>query len=167
MKKQQNNKGFSLIEILVVLVIMVVLVSGAVVAFTNWRAWNLNDCAKKIDTGLSAAKVEAMGRESGSLTIYRDDDDNYWMEVTGENPEMIGDKDIDIYYTDTDGNVDVHVTKTQKLILSYERATGGFKPIQTDPSGVKIFCSSIKITRKDLACQIRLARTTGKHSIVK
>lgn len=165
MNVQKNNKGFSLVEILVVLVIMVVLTSGAVVAFTNWRSWNLDDCVKKLDTGLSSAKVEAMGKEKGELIIHRSSDGTYKMEVTGEEEETIGDEDIRIYYTDSAGNTDVLVTDSKTLTLSYSRATGAFKEISTDASGNKVYCKSIRIERKNLERNIILVKSTGSHYI--
>lgn len=168
--KQDKNKGFSLVEIIVVLAILAILTVAGTAIFLNWRAWNLNDCAKKIDTGLAAAKVDAMGKEDGKLTISLGSDMVYRMEVLGEEQESLGDDRIEIYYhylsnDPAPSDVRKKLEGTDKLELSYNRSSGSFKPIGQDGGGKDIYCNEIEIVRGDRTVRIKLVRSTGNHYI--
>lgn len=161
----KNNKGFSLVELLVVLAIMVIVTAAGIGLFLNWRSWNISDCAKKVDSALDAAKVDAMSKETGYVIFRRGSSGVYEMEVYGEESEVLGDKQIRMYYSDSAGHTDVEITDSKKLMISYDRSTGGFKEIDIDASGSKIYCTQIKVVRKNREIRIELVKSTGKHYI--
>lgn len=166
---QKNDKGFSLVEIIVVLAILAILTVAGTSLFINWRAWNLNDCAKKIDTALDAAKVDAMSKDTGKLTIRLESDGVYRMEIAGEE-EALGDDKVEIYYhylSNDPTPVDVRkkLEGTEVLEFSYNRSDGSFKPFSKDDSGKDIYCTELEIVRKDRTIQIKLVRSTGSHYI--
>lgn len=162
----KNHKGYSLIEVIVVLAIMVIVTVGAGALLYNWKSWNFNDCIKKVDTGLASAKVDCMNKESGSLKIYWDDlKENYYMKVSDEEEEALGDDKMEIFYSDTDGSTDVKITGSTELILSYDRGTGQFNAIKTNASGNPVYCNEIKIKRANRVAYVKLVKSTGKHYI--
>ena len=161
----KNNKGFSLVELLVVLAIMVIVIAAGAGLFLNWRSWNITDCAKKVDSALDAAKVDAMSKETGKVTFKRGSNGICEMEVYGEDSEALGDEHVKMYYSDTDGHSNIEITGATTLTISYDRATGGFKEIGTNASGDKVYCTQIRMVRKDREIRIQLVKSTGKHYI--
>lgn len=164
------DRGFSLIEMVVVLAILAILTIAGTSLFINWRAWNLNDCAKKLDTALSAAKVDAMSKEDGKLTVSLGEDGVYRAQVLGEEEETLGDDKVEIYYHYfTNETVPADVRKklegTDSLVFSYNRSSGSFKPIGKDDAGKDIYCSELEIVRADKVVYIKLVRSTGNHYI--
>lgn len=162
----KDNKGFSLVEMIVILAIIAILTTGGVAAYLNWRAMNLQDCAKKIDMALSATKVDAMSKENSSMTIRLGSEGVYELRVGDEEIETLGDSNIKISYSDTDGHINVPIDGANDLTISYERATGAFKPIETNEAGEAVYCTEIQLERKGKTAQIALVRTTGKHKVL-
>lgn len=164
---ERDNGGYSLIEFIIIITVMLIITLGVGIAFVNWRSWNINDCAKKLNTAMSAAKVEGTSkRNSSGLTIKRNSDDIYVLEENGEETEHLGDEKIKIYYDDSSGATDVEITESDSLSISYDRATGSFKPIRTENIGGtehKIYCKRIVIKRGDKERVITLEQKTGKH----
>lgn len=56
----KNNKGFSLIEIIVVMSILVIMAGVIIPNFTNISQLNLTACAKSVDNNLNKIKVTTL-----------------------------------------------------------------------------------------------------------
>lgn len=163
----RNNKGFSMVEMIVILAIMAILSVGAASMIYSWKSWSVSDTVQKLDVGLSDAKVDCMSKVSGDLHIYKGSDDLYYMNVSGKEDEKLGDDKIKIYYSDSAGNTDEEIDASTDLDITYDRATGGFKEIDTTASGDKIYCKEIKVTRGSHTMIIKLEKLTGNHYIEK
>lgn len=163
----KNNKGFSLVELIVILAIMAILSVGAASMIYSWKSWNVSDTVQKLDVGLSDAKVDCMSKNTGGLRIYKDTDDLYYMSVSGKENEKLGDEHVKIYYSDTNGNTDVEIDGATELNIAYNRGTGGFKEIGINGAGENVYCKEIKVTRGNNTMIIKLERLTGNHYIEK
>ncbi len=157
MDKGKNNKGFSLVEMIIVMAMMVILFVGAGTILLNWRSWNVNDCIEKIDTALGTTKIECMSKEDSSLRIWKESDE-YFLQVGSGEKKRIGDDEIEISYSDgTDTKI---IEGSTDLKLTYDRKDGSYKEIA---SGV--YCTQITVKRQDKTRYIKLVRKTGKHSV--
>ena len=71
-----NNKGFSLVEIIVVIGIIAVVTSVAVYGFGFLSLADCNKCATRINSGLSTARSESMKTVNPTnMFLYRYDGD--------------------------------------------------------------------------------------------
>lgn len=162
----KNNKGFSLVEMIIIIAIMVIVTVGASVAALNWRGSYLSDCVKKIDSGLAAAKVDCMSKETGSLVIrYDSSEELYYMQVSEEEEEQLGDDKIKIYYKTSASSNYVEITESNEITLSFYRATGGFKEKEINGAGTKIYFDNLKVVRAGKEVKIKLEKDTGNYYI--
>lgn len=74
----KNNKGFSLVELIIVIAIMVLMVGGAILSLSMLIGADANQSAKKMDAQLNDIKTGAMSR-AGEYMIVR------YIEVTDAN----------------------------------------------------------------------------------
>lgn len=160
---KKNHKGFSLVEMIVILAIMAIVTAGAGVIVYNYKSWNVSECMQEIDVGLAEAKVDCMSKVSGGLLLSRGSDGCYYMKISDKEEQKIGDDQVKIYYTDSDSGSEIEITDSKTLFISYNRATGAFEPIETNAAGTSVYCKEIKIKRAGRTVVITLEKTTGKH----
>ncbi len=155
-----NNKGMSLVELIVVILIMGVLSAGAVVSLTilfNARATQAIDT---LSTMLVAARTEAMesGNRTVSVTVKTDDDGNMVAvlnvmngnTVTRSESELLGNTGINItvfktYFGETEprkdaaGNNDpahaVTISDDTDVTITFNYNSGGLEISGNDATG--------------------------------
>lgn len=159
----KNNSGFSLVEVIVILAIIAIMTVGAGTMMYSMKTWNLTGSVQKIDVGLADAKADCMNKESGGFRLYKDGS-FYYMEVSGQEKEKLGDERVRIFYTDSSGS-EVEITASTELNISYNRGTGAFKEIGTNGAGTSIYCKEIKLERAGKTAVIKLEKSTGNHYI--
>ncbi len=64
-----NNKGFSLVELVVVVLILAVLSTGIVVGVSYYKTADTTACSKKLVSALEKARLETMSRTEGSVVL--------------------------------------------------------------------------------------------------
>ena len=64
-KSVKNNKGFSLVEMLVVMAILAILTGGAVASISIVNNANVNKAASALDSAFSKARTNGMAKGSG------------------------------------------------------------------------------------------------------
>ena len=70
---KKNNKGFSLVELIVIIAIMAVLTTSIITYIGMIGTAEAKRCANGLSTGLSQTKVCAMSRSKASMIVYSDD----------------------------------------------------------------------------------------------
>ena len=156
----ERNKGFTLVELIVVVAIMaisVAIVSMSISAVSSYRA---KKCANEINALLSECKVNAMSRGDGeSLTLWYKDGSVYG-QLTGKEAEELG-SGVTLSYTKDSDAEDAEPTADigeAKLVIDFERDTGAFKPL----NGTTDYCTSIIVAG---GIRIKLVPGTGHHEI--
>ena len=99
-KKQKNNKGFSLVELIVVIAIMVVLVGVLAPQFIKYveRSRQSTDL-QNVEELKNAVEVEAADKgitTEAVITISKDSKGNFTAKLTGVDPESIGKKEVSL-----------------------------------------------------------------------
>lgn len=137
---EKKNRGFTLVEITVVLAIFAILLAVLVPSLDPVAGFRANRAAISIGAALDRTKTEAMDRLVGEMKLSWTSDGyyiSYYLDrgktgVREEQPEKIASGRMKISYTDSNGTtVNLRKDGTNELILTYDRSTGGFLPIQS------------------------------------
>ena len=137
---EKKNRGFTLVEITVVLAIFAILLAVLVPSLDPVAGFRANRAAISIGAALDRTKTEAMDRLVGEMRLSWTSDGyyiSYYLDrgktgVREEQPEKIASGRMKISYTDSNGTtVNLREDGTNELILTYDRSTGGFLPIQS------------------------------------
>lgn len=137
---EKKNRGFTLIEMTVILAIFVILLAVLVPSLDPVAGFRANRAAISIGAALDRTKTEAMDRLVGEMRLSWTSDGyyiSYYLDrgktgVREEQPEKIASGRMKISYTDSNGTtVNLWEDGTNELILTYDRSTGGFLPIQS------------------------------------
>jgi prepilin-type N-terminal cleavage/methylation domain-containing protein len=174
-----NDQGFSLIELIVVMLILSTLAVGSVTGFHLLNSGSAKNAAMRINASLDLIQIENMTKNNSfTLKIYKaDSSDNYQMVIVTTNslgidslgtPETIELRDgqIEFEYNnsgtwnmaglgDPSNPGDPNV-----MTVGFRKDTGGVK---ADSMGNTV--TRIKITSRGTDCYIRLVTVTGKHFI--
>ena len=137
---EKKNRGFTLVEMTVVLAIFAILLAVLVPSLDPVAGFRANRAASSIGAALDRTKTEAMNRLVGEMKLSWTSDGyyiSYYLDrgktgVKEEQPEKIASGRMKISYTDSNGTtVNLWEEGTNQLILTYDRSTGGFLPIQS------------------------------------
>lgn len=176
----KNNKGFSLIELIIVIAILSILTSVSIVGLGYLYSTNIKSSIKKIDSALQQAQSYTVSKSTGnrdvSMTLQQDGE-NYYVEVKqtpyGASPvtisrEEIGKKNLKVKFIDSNG-AEYMVNSSNPLVVHFDRSTGGL--LNLEGSTYKL--SKIVITTGDTAnfgdstkcCNIEISGVTGKTKV--
>ena len=196
MKKthKMSNKGFTLVELIVVVAIFTILLGIAVPSLNSILGFRVNRAANSIASALDRTKIEASSRLVGEMKLEKRAEGyyiSYYLDrgkvggashVTEDDPEKIAPARTEISYTSSDGSSHV-MAAGDSLILTYDRATGGFLPIQSTvisqeeilndlKAGKDVplqktgtYCTSITVSGGRRYKTLSLIKETGKYSI--
>ena len=137
---EKKNRGFTLVEMTVVLAIFAILLAVLVPSLDPVAGFRASRAASSIGAALDRTKTEAMDRLVGEMRLSWTSDGyyiSYYLDrgktgVREEQPEKIASGRMKISYTDSNGTtVKLREDGTNELILTYDRSTGGFLPIQS------------------------------------
>lgn len=192
---KMSDKGFTLVELIVVVAIFTILLGIAVLSLNSILGFRVNRAANSIASALDRTKIEASSRLVGEMKLEKRADGyyiSYYLDrgkvggasqVTEDDPEKIAPARTEISYT-TDADGTSHVMAAgDSLILTYDRATGGFLPIQPTvisqeeilndlKAGKDVplqktgtYCTSITVSGGRRYKTLSLIKETGKYSI--
>ena len=162
---KKNNKGFSLVELIVIIAIMAVLTTSIITYIGMIGTAEAKRCANGLSTGLSQTKVCAMSRSKASMIVYSDDTGVYLKTVQGnaERVEKIGKAGTKVEYRtvrNSDAFVPVGTTEANGVKIEFDRASGACKKMA---SGV--YCHGFKVTCGKTTYIVNLEPLTGKATI--
>ncbi|MEG0962303.1 MAG: prepilin-type N-terminal cleavage/methylation domain-containing protein [Lachnospiraceae bacterium] len=167
----KNQKGISLVELIVVIAILAVVTAVVTISIGTLSSWNVTSCMERLETTLSRTKVDAMSKENIIVTLKQNAKGEYVIKETGRQEEIIGKSSLTVSYIDS-LSVE-HPIDTTGFMLTYDRASGALKPIiqevkntgeiiyQWDGSNY-LYCSKIKITNGHSTQILVLVKETGK-----
>ena len=175
MGKVQDNKGFSLVELLVVITIMVILSVGMIYGFQNSNGQRAQAGAQLVETYMDRAKSKNFTKNAIYLTISCDNTGRYYVADSDGNRENLP-KNVTVTY-DTNAGSDNAITAASPLRFSYSRTDGSITPIisqvsngtfifaKKDPSSSENkYCTYIHVKAGERQRNIRLYTKTGKYA---
>ena len=137
--KQKNNKGFTLVELIVVISIFTILLGILEPSVSSIFSYRAKRAANSIVAALDKTKTEAMNRLVGEMVLERTDDGyyvSYYLDrgkqsgVVEEQAEKIAPKNTLISYTTTENTMGTEMQLGDKLIFTFNREDGSFRPLQ-------------------------------------
>lgn len=165
-----DNKGMSLVEIVIVVTIMTVLTGVLALGVSMALSKPADECAEKIVSTLNGARVTTMGKQGITMRFYQNDNGVYLEEtitdasgsVTTRPALRIGQKGVKVEYKLINGTTEGAITTldTTGITLSFKRDTGGFNAVSGD-----WYCKEIVVSKGNRTKTIRLAHLTGKVTI--
>ena len=149
-QKSEENKGFTLIEVIIVVAIFATLLGIMIPSLNSVLGFHVRKTSESICGALDRTKTEAMNRLVAEVKLSYVAGDGYYItyyldrgkgggsdeNVREDQAVKIAPAKTRISYTDDSGKVhNMWESGNTSLILTYNRATGGFRQIQTETIG--------------------------------
>lgn len=188
----RDNKGMSLLELIVVIGIMGILVISAVSLVGMQGGWKVNRAAELIDSAMNRTMVQAMSKGgSPRLLVYRLEG-TYYAVIVNDNCQsgpgiwsVTEDKVLDRYELGS-GALDLtfsyvgsmgesvpsgtladqadELQLTSVAEFCFERSTGAIRKVTVN--GTECYYTGITVTYESRRKDIVIQSATGKHEIV-
>lgn len=162
----RKNKGLSLVEILVTIVIIGLLITVTAFKITTTKYANAESCTNRIEQKLSQLRLSVMSSKSQQyLIIYQASDKNYYMAIctdkdaicTADDGEKIGNSRIRIKGSTGTEDILISYSDHKRIVISFNKSTGSFISI-----GGNLF-NVVEVTSEDVVFRIYMVKETGKH----
>lgn len=173
---KHNNKGLSLVELVIVIAIMSVLTGIVTLSIANIFNTKVTQCAENMENIINKVRVNTMGRNEVTLRFYQDSDGRYFSETKvkkgfGTNAsedtvvELVGKSGIDVKFTTDSSITDPSDSSVQTLSnatgtdisIAFDRSSG---EVKLDSSGKCV--RRIWIIRNSKVKTITIFKETGK-----
>lgn len=175
MKWVKDERGFSLIEMMVVIAIMGILTGFVFYGIHMVRGKEVEECAKKLTSQLQKTRTETMGKYKMVLEITKNEKDQVVvnkkttkMEDDGSMTEtqdsvVVGKSGVAVYYSTSDLAVETQITKEHSLVIEFDRGTGALAKTNHSAETQKQ-CRRIRIEKNAKMRTITLVPVTGNIS---
>jgi len=159
----RSNKGFSLVELIVTISVLMIVLSVVALNFGNVIKWQVNKCVESIDDNLNSIKVVTLSDSEKDSTLKLSEVDGYlYMSINDSDAIKLGKFNATVYYEDisrdNEASIDV---EDQEITISFN-SNGAFNEIN-EISGM--YVKSIVVNKGSYTKKIICERLTGKHYI--
>ena len=175
-KKNQNNSGYTLVELIVVIAIMSIFVGGMSLGVNLLFSKDASRCATRLNDALYEARMNSMSKVG-----------NYELVIEGGNSASVNTATLNAdgsevikYYLDeieSSKKTDIEATLATEsnpsgqsialpVTIKFDKAKGNVKVLSGGTElddGILIF--KIKANRGNREAKVQLVTTTGKHTI--
>jgi len=171
---KKDNRGFSLIEMVIVIGIVVILASLLRASTYTLFSSSTRNCAEKINAFIAKGRVDAMSRSGEILLVIGTDSEGVYGEYHDQNGligkrERLGDTRVKLEAGATGMGSNVPLDSIA-LTLSFNRATGGLSVFGLGGSSKTSFDSgdaaTILVSSAGKPYKVTIVATTGKHKVV-
>ncbi len=172
---KNNNKGFSLVELLVVVAILSVLAVGTTLSYRAVRSADVRKAASTFEEMMKSVRTECMGKaETHYLYVYKESDGYYYVISSTKSSSLtqiksmsgvqkLCAKSIDIS-CETESGSDSITTGTYVTIY-FEKGTGKVKYSCNGTDGGNL--TGVVVKRGSKTSNVIVAYETGKTSVHK
>lgn len=163
MKKELRNKGFSLIELIVIIAIMGVMLAVGGYSLTAISSANAKQCAKELEAGLISTRTQSYSSDTdasmATVSFYKGTDGIYMKKSFETEAKKIGGSKVSVSYKLT-GGTDYVELGNDPITFSFNRSSAAFNPAMI--AGSSAHCESIKISSGTKVYTITCYEHTGK-----
>lgn len=176
----KNNKGLSLIELIVVVAILGVFAGTVGFSIRMINSARTSSCAKDINSALDYVKTRTMSKEDPTyLIIYRSTKEGksgYYYAYSTKPDTFSPNEDVDrragtinikLYYNLV-GDTQEKELIDQYVVIGFDKASGAFKNFTPAAVGTKLVSGQvqkIKVAGSSSPSYVTLVVDTGKHYI--
>lgn len=178
----ENNKGFSLIELIIVISIVAIMTGFLAIGISSAFGLGAKECARKIDSYLKETKTISLSKDKQELTIYQHSNGKYYADFVvyklAKDPdtsatimvpsvtrtEEIGKKNVTITCFFADGS-SVVINGSNSVTLGFNRSSGAFEPAKKNNATTSTYCEKIEVTRSGRKTTVSIIPQTGKISV--
>lgn len=173
---KNKNAGFSLIELVVVIAVMVIVAGIGVTWIGNISGYRARECAGKVASSLNGAKVKSLSKQKNTGDAYwelkKGSDGKYYVstyypEYSGGGYTLVEEtakvgrtSNLKVTYTDVDGVHEVDSANTLKLC--YDRSTGALYEGSSGSVDKSKNISAIHVSNGSRSYKIEIVAKTGK-----
>lgn len=163
---RKDNKGFSLVELIVVITIIVVLTGIISMGVGLAVSKPADECAAKLKASLQSMRVTTMGKFDAHMEIYKKNDQIYVKEIKvdteGGTPSskesIVSAKGVQLYFEKgNSGTYEELKEGDAPILIYYDRSSGAFS---NSVSGY--YCTRLKAVKGNRTAVLRLYSLTGK-----
>lgn len=160
---RNNNKGFSLVELMVVCAVGAALTAAVVLSLNTVFNTEAKQCGEMIQNVLNQSKTTTMGKQRIELEFYKDSSDgNYYYRVIENGAEKqfekIGRASIEITYSLEEDYSEVKtLNESNPIVVEFDRSSGAVK---ANADGK--YCSRIWVKKGATEKIITIYKETGK-----
>jgi prepilin-type N-terminal cleavage/methylation domain-containing protein len=166
-----NNRGFSLVELIVVIAVIVVL-AGAVISLTGlMNGRQAKKAREQLFSRMDSVRTMTMGKRNTTAKIEIKGS-NYVLTVTstvsGTDPQtteytIADSKKVTLYYSRiSDGTKRTEITSTAPVTIEFDRASGALKADGTEDDGSPSYIRYIYAVQGSKEYGIKIYPETGK-----
>ncbi len=156
-----SDKGFSLIELIVVIAIMAVAIGLVTITYTLVHNANVAKAANTLDTAFNKARIQSMakGTDAGQLTVWITGGVMYYTigDPDIETPTAVNSAVIGITYTDTNGVTFSNAENMPRAIYRFNSAGMVIQSGTLLPQEVDFFYGTRRV-------KVIFYLDTGKHT---
>ena len=156
-----NNRGITLVELIVVIAITAILAGGGITLMGLVPRMQVNGCAQDFAGTMNKVKTNTMSFQEVKVELYQNETGVYMQTYKGgvaEELVQIGEKGVCVKAVIGGSAVELN---GMKLELSYDRSSGAFSDVQV-VGGVRGECTSITFYRGTTERTATLTKLTGK-----
>ncbi len=175
--KARDNKGMSLLELIIVVAIMSVMIGLTSLGISTLTGRPVEKCAQQLVTTIQHTKTMTMGKHETSIVIGRDTDgslmareittqllDQDGNTSTTERKASFGGEDVTVVCMLADGN-EVTIAGSVSIELLFNRGSGALQ--STLLNGVPVAnCVGIRLSKGSKTQSITIVPLTGSVSRV-
>ncbi|MBO5657166.1 MAG: prepilin-type N-terminal cleavage/methylation domain-containing protein [Agathobacter sp.] len=162
MKLEKNQRGYTLVELIVVVALMGVLSSVGLLSYSLVTGRNIKSCAAELEGYIGKTKIQAMSRATATLRIFAAEDGIYVNLSTEGQDVRIGKRGLTVTYETRKGGATqtytLNTNGSNALTLSFDRSSGSFLPLADGSQ-----CSRITLPDGTRTMRIILIPETGKY----
>lgn len=163
----KNNKGFSLLEMIIVIAILAIVTSISFVGLGYLYSTNIKSSIKKINSSLlktqSYTTAKSIGGRDVGMRIKKESDGYYieYLGIPGQEDEKIGKTNLTVICYYVGGSTGSETVDTGNSVdIYFDRSTGGLLP---RTAGGDDYWNTIEITANGAnRCTVTISKITGK-----